>query len=99
MEISPEFQQMVRAFYPGNWDAFEEAILWAANGGSPEGKRKLASFLGSILTANYSDAELQKLWMSCGPTMGLADESVRVLLSEVRNAIDFTDEWLKRVKQ
>jgi hypothetical protein len=90
MEIPEDFRQLCQFFYPGIFDEYstnDECIAAVVMPWSKEWKQAMTKFLDQLLGGRYSDAEIERVWLSTNPSYNFSEGGHRIFLSEVRDMV------------
>lgn len=91
MAISEEFRHLVHRFHQDMllFASTEEGLVAnAVRGLTPAQKRVIKGFLTGLLAEHATPEPLQAAWEEAGPDWSVDDESIRILLTMIRDAIE-----------
>jgi hypothetical protein len=92
MKVPHEFTHLVTGFHADSNIGIETVEEWIASvvrdWTTPETRKVVRAFLDEVLSGDYSDEELEDLWMTPGPSVNLSKGGHRHFLAEIRKALD-----------
>jgi hypothetical protein len=90
MSVPEDIHQLITLFYPGSREdaaTEEEWIANVVNSFSAKRKEGIRKYLDELLSGQYSDDELGRIWRSVSPSYDFSEGGHRYFLTEIRKAL------------
>jgi hypothetical protein len=91
MNVPEDFHQLCGLFYPHSNEEYATEDEWIAGivhrflrG---RDRKIVKAFLDELLSGQYTDAELERVWQSTSPTYGFRPGGHRIFLTKIRDLL------------